>query len=222
MERMIRRGGLFVLIAVFGLTMVLGGCSAEKKKAEAAQAEAAELREKNASLEQANRDTAARLAEAEAKLNQGGGGVDDNNPVPANNNGGPTKAHHNGGNGQMITRNKETGLLGVTLGGDVLFGSGSDNIKPEAKKMLDKIASEIKTQYGGASIRVEGYTDSDPIKKSKWGSNEHLSQARADAVRKYLISKGIKAGHIEAMGYGAAKPKASKAESRRVEIVVIQ
>jgi len=216
MERMIRRGGLLVLVAVFGLTSVLGGCAKEKARADAAQAEAAELREKNAQLEQANRDTAARLAELEAARNQNGG-MDDS--TPASGNGAHRRAS---GDNSIIKRSRETGLPTATIGGDVLFGSGSDAIKPEAKKVLDKISSEIKTQYVGASIRAEGYTDSDPIKHSKWGTNENLSQARADAVRKYLVSKGIKSGSIEAMGYGASKPKATKPESRRVEIVVIQ
>ncbi len=135
-------------------------------------------------------------------------------------------AHHasNTGEKSMFNRSPETGLMGAKISGDVLFGSGSDVIKPEAKKVLDKIASEIKTKYSEDSIRIEGYTDSDPLvkTKAKWGTNENLSQARAEAVRKYLVSKGLKAGHVEAMGYGAAKPEATKALSRRVEIIVIQ
>jgi outer membrane protein OmpA-like peptidoglycan-associated protein len=215
MERMIRRGGLLVLVAAFGLTSVLGGCAKEKARADAAQAEAAELREKNAQLEQANRDTAARLAELEARNQQNG--MDDTTPAGAT-----SRTRHANSDNSIIKRSHETGLPTATIGGDVLFGSGSDAIKPEAKKVLDQIATEIKTKYVGSSIRVEGYTDSDPIKHSKWGTNENLSQARADAVRKYLISKGIKGGSIEAMGYGSSKPKATKPESRRVEIVVIQ
>src|SRR5262245_17315687 len=122
MERMLRRGGLLVLVAVFGLTFVLGGCQAEKKRADAAAAEAAELRERNAQLEQANRDTAQRLADAERDRNQGG--MDE------------TTTGRNSGEG-MIHRSKDTGLLTATVAGDVLFGSGSDVIKPEAKKTLD-------------------------------------------------------------------------------------
>jgi outer membrane protein OmpA-like peptidoglycan-associated protein len=224
MERMgmIRRGGMLVLVGVFGLSLFLGGCAKDKQRADAAQQEAAELREKNAQLEQANRDTAARLAEIEAQRSAAANNMDDSGPTTGNNPASRRTARTTGSEGNLIKRSHETGLPTATIGGDVLFGSGSDAIKPEAKKVLDKIATEIKTQYGGASIRVEGYTDSDPIKKSKWGTNEKLSQARADSVRKYLVNKGVKAGHIEAMGYGASNPKASKAESRRVEIVVVQ
>jgi chemotaxis protein MotB len=72
-------------------------------------------------------------------------------------------------------------------------------------------------------VRVEGYTDSDPLvkTKAKWGSNEGLSEARAESVRAYLISKGISSGRVSAVGMGAAKPKATKKDSRRVEIVVV-
>ena len=218
MKMGIRRGGLFLLVAAFGLVTVLGGCAKDKARADAATAEAAELRAQNAQLEQANKDSAARLAELEARQNAG---TDD--PTPAST---PRARHANNNTGEksMFNRSPETGLIGAKISGDVLFGSGSDVIKPEAKKVLDKIASEIKAKYSDDSIRVEGYTDSDPLvkTKAKWGTNENLSQARAEAVRKYLVSKGLKAGHVEAMGYGAAKPEATKAASRRVEIIVIQ
>jgi outer membrane protein OmpA-like peptidoglycan-associated protein len=216
---LLHRGGLFALVGLLGIASILGGCTQDKKKAEAAQLEAAELREKNAQLEQANRDTATRLAELEAHQNQNQ--VDDT-PIGPTGNG--IKAKKTAHNDRMITRDQNTGVLGATLAGDVLFGSGSDVIKTEAKKTLDKLATEIKHDYAGASIRVEGYTDSDPLvkTKAKWGTNEKLSEARAEAVRKYLISKGIKSNAVEAMGYGSAKPKATKAESRRVEVVVLQ
>jgi outer membrane protein OmpA-like peptidoglycan-associated protein len=216
MKMGIRRGGLFLLVAALGLVTVLGGCAKDKARADAATAEAAELRAQNAQLQQANNDSAARLAELEARQNA----------VPDESTPATTHAHHasNTGEKSMFSRSSETGLLGAEISGDVLFGSGSDVIKPEAKKVLDKVAGEIKAHYSEDSIRIEGYTDSDPLvkTKAKWGTNENLSQARAESVRKYLVSKGIKAGQIEAAGYGAAKPKATKAASRRVEIIVIQ
>ena len=125
---------------------------------------------------------------------------------------------------QSVFHENSEGLASAEIAGDVLFSPGSDVIKTDAKKTLDKVASEIKSTYARASIRVEGYTDSDPLikTKAKWGSNEKLSQARAESVRKYLINKGVKSNSVEAMGYGSAKPKATKAQSRRVEILVIQ
>ena len=74
---------------------------------------------------------------------------------------------------------------------------------------------------------MQGHTDSDPIKHSKWASNQELSKARAEAVRKYLLDKGVDASHVAAEGLGDSKPKdagttaAAKAKNRRVEIVVV-
>jgi flagellar motor protein MotB len=90
------------------------------------------------------------------------------------------------------------------------------------RKELDRIASKLTKNYRGAAIRIEGHTDSDPIKRSKWSSNDALSQARADAVKKYLVSKGVSASRLESIGYGSSQPKGTKATSRRVEIVVTQ
>ncbi len=94
-------------------------------------------------------------------------------------------------------------------------------LKSTAKKELDQIASRIKREFSGASIRVEGYTDSSqPNKmKARFPTNEALSEARAESVRAYLASKGVN-NPMSAVGYGSAKPKSTKAASRRVEIHV--
>ena len=109
------------------------------------------------------------------------------------------------------------------LAGDVAFTSGSAMLTPAAKKELDTFAKKIKGTYASRTIRVEGYTDSTPIKKAKgkYASNEALSQARAEAVRSYLLTKGISANRVEAVGYGAAKLKKTPAASRRVDVVVL-
>jgi outer membrane protein OmpA-like peptidoglycan-associated protein len=107
----------------------------------------------------------------------------------------------------------------IRISGDVLFASGSATLKPEAKK---EIASKIGDLRGASSIVIEGYTDSDPVKKSKYGSNQALSKARADAVKEYLVSRGISKSKISTVGKGAASPLSTKKESRRVEIVVAE
>jgi outer membrane protein OmpA-like peptidoglycan-associated protein len=115
---------------------------------------------------------------------------------------------------------QSNGDLVATLAGNVLFDSGRATIKDSAKKQLDRIAREIRGQHRGAAIRVEGHTDSDPIRRSKWASNDALSQARADAVKSYLSKAGVPTSKMESIGYGSSKPKSSKAASRRVEIVI--
>lgn len=109
----------------------------------------------------------------------------------------------------------------ITVPGDNLFASGQVVVKASAKPTLAKIAATILRDYPGADVTVEGYTDTDPIRKSKWKSNEALSLARANAVRTYLIEKGLNPGNVSAVGMGSTRPKATKAASRRVELVVV-
>ena len=115
------------------------------------------------------------------------------------------------------------GTLTVNLPGDVLFASGQDSLKDSARATLDKVISAVKRDYAGKRIRVEGHTDSDPIVKTKdkYLDNLDLSLNRAAAVTRYLETKGIPASQITTSGYGPARPKGNKAQSRRVEIVVV-
>ncbi|MFN9994179.1 MAG: OmpA family protein [Phycisphaerales bacterium] len=204
------------LVAVLGASTMLGGCNRVKKSEyELAKQEAAEQREKNAQLEQQNRDLAARLTQAEANLAaaQAGGGAGAGG-------GGWTDGGNSGGGGSNFNRNGDGNMV-VELAGDVTFSSGSADLTSAAKKKLDSIAAEIKRKYSGNSIEVQGYSDKNPIKKSKWASNEALSQARAESVEKYLVSKGVSNGRISSVGYGSTKLRSTDAKSRRVEIVVM-
>jgi len=111
----------------------------------------------------------------------------------------------------------------VTLSSDVLFAPGSVDLKPEAKAALDKVVAGVKKDYAGKKIRVQGHTDKDPIVRStdKWIDNMDLSQNRAAAVARYLTLKGVDSKNLVTVGFGDTKPKATKAQSRRVEIVVV-
>ncbi len=115
------------------------------------------------------------------------------------------------------------GTLTVNLPGDVLFASGQDTLKDSAKATLDKIISAVKSDYAGKRIRVEGHSDNDPIVKTKdkYIDNLDLSLNRAAAVTRYLESKGVTPAQITTSGFGPARPKGNKAQSRRVEIVVV-
>ncbi len=109
----------------------------------------------------------------------------------------------------------------VEVAGDVLFDSGQTKIKSSAKRTLDRIAEVLQSEFAGNAVRIEGYTDTDPIRKSKWSTNEHLSFERAFAVEKYLISRGVNTRRMYSAAFGPDKPRGSKKESRRVEIVIL-
>ncbi|MBL4701621.1 MAG: OmpA family protein [Phycisphaeraceae bacterium] len=113
------------------------------------------------------------------------------------------------------------GTITVRVPGDVLFPSGKTSLRSAAQGTLDKIASVIRRDYASKTIRVEGYTDTDPIRKSKWQDNLDLSLARAAAVHRYLQKKGVAAKKLEAVGMGQWHSRSSKAKSRRVEIIVV-
>jgi len=109
----------------------------------------------------------------------------------------------------------------LTVAGDVLFESGKVTLKATGRRELDRIARAIMTQYSSNTIRVEGYTDTDPIRKSTWKSNERLSSERALSVEAYLVARGVDADRIYSAAMGAAAPKSNKQKSRRVEIVIL-
>ena len=109
--------------------------------------------------------------------------------------------------GLETTENKNAGTVTVNLPGDIFFDSGAATIRQPARASLDKVAAALKKDYAGKGVRVEGHTDADPIKKSKWKSNQELSMARANAVREYLVKKGVDAGAIDTTGFGAEKPR---------------
>ncbi|MHC4993490.1 MAG: OmpA family protein [Planctomycetota bacterium] len=114
------------------------------------------------------------------------------------------------------------GQITVRVPGDVLFDSGKVDIKSSAKSSLGQIANTIRSQYSGNHIRVMGYTDTDPIRKSKWTDNLELSAQRAMAVQRFLSAQGISASLMSSVANGTNNQRGSKAQSRRVEIVVVQ
>jgi flagellar motor protein MotB len=107
-----------------------------------------------------------------------------------------------------------------------VFDPGKATIRPEARPILDRVARVLKTDYADYIVGIEGHTDSDPIRRSKWGSNHELATERALAVFEYLTSKGVPANRLYIAAYGPLRPIASnntaagKARNRRVEFVV--
>jgi outer membrane protein OmpA-like peptidoglycan-associated protein len=103
----------------------------------------------------------------------------------------------------------------------IQFETGSAAIKPASYRMLDEIF-ESAVVAEGLKLGIYGHTDN----KGSDDVNVPLSQKRAEAVRTYLLRKGLKENQIEAKGYGAEKPvadndtEAGRSKNRRVEIVL--
>lgn len=205
--------GRTVRMAAFSVVAVgllgLGGCNNEMKaNNDALTAENTKLREENDTLQRSLSDAIRGRQEAEARATAREPQITDAGAATDR----PARR-----TGESRSRGGET----ITVAGDVAFASGKVELQASGRRELDGIIARIRREYPDADIRIEGYTDSDPIRKSRWASNEALSEARAESVANYMASKGIARDRITAVGRGAANPKSTKAASRRVEIHIL-
>jgi chemotaxis protein MotB len=178
------------------------------------QTQLAEINTRNASLEQENRDLNSRSFASTPNTNFTPGGTGGTGGFGAG-------AETQGTFGPGTTTSTRGSDVVVGVAGDVLFDSGKTTLKTTSKRTLDRIAAALNGEYARNEIRIEGYTDSDPIKKSQWKTNERLSSERALAVEEYLQKQGVTGSRMYVAGFGAANPKSSKKDSRRVEIVIL-
>ena len=123
---------------------------------------------------------------------------------------------------KLATVKQEPRGMVITLSGSVLFASGKSELLPSAQAKLDEIAKALTEQDPESMMVVEGHTDSQGAEQF----NQQLSQRRAEAVRSYLVTRGIASDRITAEGHGLSRPVADngtpegRANNRRVEIVV--
>jgi len=115
----------------------------------------------------------------------------------------------------------DTGEVLLSIESDILFDSGKATIKANAKRTLEEVASVLSGRYSNRLIRISGHSDTDPIKKSQWKTNERLSAERALAVEEYLATKGVSNNAMYVAAFGPSRPLDTKKASRRVEITVL-
>ncbi len=117
------------------------------------------------------------------------------------------------------------------LPASVLFSSASDDLSDSAQGELNKLADailELQNQIPPEInwvIRVDGHTDVRPVQStSRFRSNWELSAARAIAVVRYLIDRGVKPERLVAAGFGEFQPldsgntEEAYAHNRRIEL----
>jgi len=107
----------------------------------------------------------------------------------------------------------------IKIGKAIYFATNKDIIKKESEAPLDELVV-ILTKYPKMQMQIEGNTDN----VGDDNKNLKLSQDRAEAVKKYLVSKGIAADRLTAIGFGETKPiednktAAGRAKNRRVDL----
>ena len=110
----------------------------------------------------------------------------------------------------------------VTYAADAFFDFDKSVLKPEGKAKLDDLVSKVKGVNLEVIIAV-GHTDS----VGTDAYNQKLSVRRAEAVKAYLVSKGIEKNRVYTEGKGEKQPvadnktKEGRAKNRRVEIEVV-
>ncbi|MCF6356030.1 MAG: OmpA family protein [Candidatus Polarisedimenticolaceae bacterium] len=101
----------------------------------------------------------------------------------------------------------------------VNFENDSAVLTAQAKSILNGVANSLKKRPD-IKVTIAGHTDS----RGSAAYNKMLSQRRADSVRRYLASKGVKASSLIAKGFGEEQPIAindtatGRADNRRVEL----
>jgi len=122
---------------------------------------------------------------------------------------------------EMLRRPGEADLV---IKDDLLFDESSTTLKPGGTRVLDRLARLL--SQNDYLVSVEGHTDDLPIHTERFPSNWELSTARAAAVTRYFIERGIAPSRLTATGYADTRPLAAndsaagRARNRRVAMVV--
>ncbi len=115
-----------------------------------------------------------------------------------------------------VTKNK------LVLAQGIHFGTNKATIQKSSLPALDAAAKILKRNKK-MRLRIEVHTDS----RGSSRYNRRLSQARASAIAKYLVGKGIKAKRLVPKGFGEDAPiadnrtAAGRARNRRIELVIL-
>ncbi len=121
------------------------------------------------------------------------------------------------GTGVQVVRSGDN--LELILPGNITFATSSSTVKDDFKPVLNSIV-KVTNKYKKSNLQIIGYTDS----TGKYDYNMQLSRKRANAVKEYLVYKGVASGRIVTDGKGPSNPIASnttatgKEQNRRVEI----
>ena len=115
----------------------------------------------------------------------------------------------------------------VVLADTILFASGSAELEPAGRAVIERIAAE---RGRDSRIVVEGHTDNVPIRgalAARYPSNWELSAARALAVVHELARAGVPEDRLEARAFGSTRPRVpnttpeNRARNRRIEILLV-
>jgi outer membrane protein OmpA-like peptidoglycan-associated protein len=106
----------------------------------------------------------------------------------------------------------------------IYFESGRARIRPISRPILEAIAATLRGNPQIARLEIQGHTDQRGARER----NRRLARGRANAVRRYLVARGVEARRLVARGYGSARPLDARqgpvawSKNRRVEFHIRQ
>lgn len=119
----------------------------------------------------------------------------------------------------------------VILQGEVLFDSGSDQLRPAGRAFLERMGPQLATLLDAEPtqmVLIGGHTDDRTLRgDAPFASNWELSAARALAVTRILTGAGVAASRIVPAGFGAQHPRvanvdeAGRRKNRRIEVLLV-
>ncbi len=111
----------------------------------------------------------------------------------------------------------------IVISDKIQFEVNKADVKPVSYPLLDEVVTVMKANEQIDSVQIEGHTDS----TGAADYNTKLSQQRAEAVMKYIVSKGIAQSRLSAKGFGPDQPIAAndtpegQEMNRRVEFKIL-
>jgi chemotaxis protein MotB len=227
-----------LVVLALGALLQTTGCRSSTDRMRVLEAEKADAERRNQQLKQKEAEMRAQMvkAEGDAESERAKAEALEARLALANNRDassasgskidvGSLKRQFDGTGVQVMER--EGGGATLVIASDITFNPGRADLNRKAETTLGKVVRTLKETKGVGKIRVEGHTDSDPIRKSGFKSNEELSLARANSVQHFLVAQGIDETIVEVAGFGDDVPAApndtpaGKAKNRRVEIVLV-
>ena len=110
----------------------------------------------------------------------------------------------------------------IRISDKILFETDSAKILGQSSAILEEIADVLRRNPNIEQVEIQGHTDNTGGRDH----NQRLSDARAAAVKDYLVKNGIESGRLTSKGYGQDRPlspnvtEANKAKNRRVQFII--
>jgi chemotaxis protein MotB len=114
----------------------------------------------------------------------------------------------------------------IQLAASSIFPSGSSELRPESVLVLEKIGRLLRDSK--RKVLIEGHTDNEPVRGTRYPSNWELSAERATKIARFLVSRlKVDPSRVIPIAYSSNKPVSTndtpegRAKNRRIEILII-